>query len=91
MPIWADGPPGVVGNAVGVTNFFSPRLSSSNPAGDSAGVIDGRFTVRAGSWGMEIRLRHGYSRGREEELENDPGVRELGVDLTGAEVRVLPG
>jgi hypothetical protein len=145
VPVWADGPPGVVGYAVGVTNFFSPRLSSSDPPVQPARVTDGRFTVRAGSWGMEIML-HEYSLGREDELEKiqareqdglivielppslrfpeldelpveisvihshvevvrgcrDSGrcspdglvmvrSRELGLDLTGAEVRVLPG
>jgi hypothetical protein len=73
VPVWADGPDGVFG-AVGVTRFYRtdaygpPEPSPTVPPLGRARLVDGRLTVRAGRWAMEIDL-YDYSVGFEAELE----------------------
>jgi hypothetical protein len=56
VPVWASGPPGVAGKAVGVTNSLYQELSPSDSPNEPARVTDGRFTVRAGPWIMGAAL-----------------------------------
>ena len=73
MPVWADRPDGVFG-AVGVTRFYRtdaygwPGPSPTAQPLGRASVVDGRLTIRAGFWAMEIDL-YDYSVGFESELE----------------------
>jgi hypothetical protein len=73
VPVWADGTDGLLG-AVGVTSFYRtdaygwPEPSPTAPPLGRASVVDGRLTVRAGMWAMQIDL-YDYSIGYEAELE----------------------
>ena len=72
VPVWVAWPPGLSG-AVGATNFYrtdsnGPGMPTPDTSPGRASVTDGRLTVWAGRWVMEITL-YDYSVGREADLE----------------------